>query len=62
MGKKTMCTPKEFIPLAHNVLSLIHAGKLTKPFSASAKEDFCMISRSLDDVLKSPGTTKHSCV
>ena len=57
-GKKTMCTPKEFIPLVHKALSLVHEGKLARPASASAKEDVYMISQSLHDVLKSPGTAE----
>ena len=57
-----MCSPKEFIPLVHNTLSLMHTNKVTKPVSASAKEDFYMIRQSLDDVLKSPAPAEHSFV
>ena len=48
--------------LIHNALSLVHAGKLTKPVSASAKGDVYIISQALDDVLKSPWTAEHSFV
>ena len=61
-GKKAMCPPKEFLPLVHNALSLILAGKLTKLVLASMMEDVCMITQPSDDVLKSPRSAAHSFV
>ena len=55
MGKKTMCTAKDFIPL-------VHAGKLAKPVSASGKGDGYMLSESLADAVKSPRTSELSFV
>ena len=40
----------------------MHAGKLAKPVSASAKKDVYMTSQSLDDILQMPGTAEHSFV
>ena len=50
------------MPLVHNALSLVYVGKLAKPVSASAKEDVFVITQSLHDSLKSPGTAEHSFV
>ena len=61
-GKKTMCSTMEFVLLVHDALSFVHAGKLATPVSVSAKEDLCMFSQSLDNVLNSPGTAERSFV
>ena len=61
-GHKTACVAKEFLPLLHNALHLMHSGKPKKAMALAIKEDVFLISSALKEALKRPGSAERSFV
>ena len=61
-GHKTVCVAKEFLPLLHNALHLMHSGKPKRAMASAIKEDVFLILSALGEALKRPGTAEQSFV
>ena len=61
-GHKTVCVAKEFLPLLHNALHLMHSGKPKKTIASAIREDVSLISSALEEALKRPRSAEQSFV
>ena len=61
-GHKTVCVAKEFLPLLHNALHLMHSEKPMRAMTSAIKDDVFPISSALDKALKRPGSAEQSSV
>ena len=61
-GHKTVCVGKDFLPLLHNALHMVHTGKPKGTMSTAIKEDVFLMSSALEDALKHPGSSDQTFV
>ena len=61
-GHKTVCVAKDFLPLLHNALHMMHTGKPKRTMSTAIKEDVFLMSSALEDALKRPGSSDQTFV
>ena len=61
-GHKTVCVPKEFLPLLHHALHLMHSGKPKRAMASAIKEDVFLIWSVLEEALKRPESAEQSFV
>ena len=53
-----VCVAKDFLPLLHNALHLMHSGKPKRAMASAIKEDIFLISSALEEALKRPGSAE----
>ena len=61
-GHKTVCVAKDFLPLLHNALHMVHTGKPKRTMSTAIKEDVFLMSSALEDALKRPRSSDQTIV
>ena len=61
-GHKTVCVAKDFLPLLHNALHMVHTGKPKRTMSTAIKEDVFLMSLALEDALKRTGSSDQTFV
>ena len=58
-GHKTVCVAKEFLPMLHNALHLMHSGKPNRAMASAIKEEVFLISSALEEALKRPRSAEQ---